>query len=352
MKYGISAYYHFINCFQTMPIAALLDTSKGKIFCVHGGISPHLLDLEKIDQIDRRREPATDGPLCDLLWSDPHVEDEEENYQAKDLEMTTSNNNKHEELWSTNLVRGCSYYFKAQALYAFLQQNDLICMIRAHEYEEKGFLYHFERQQQQQDKSLFPPMMTVFSAPNYCDFHQNMGAFMILCDHLQEFTWEIKQFNSVSHPIPQLFGAERSFDMWKEFRKTCPFIPASKIFFEQVLDLASQERKGSFSLSDILPPALTGATSAVGRRLSIGGGQQQQQHESLSSMDTMTSTSITMDDINHPHHSTTGKNKYFFFFFFFFSYLFLNKEKLHMHQIEMCTKIETLYKITKLQNKE
>ncbi len=56
IKYGLSVYYHFVSCFQVMPIAALLHTSKGKIFCVHGGLSPSLKNINDINTIDRRRE--------------------------------------------------------------------------------------------------------------------------------------------------------------------------------------------------------------------------------------------------------------------------------------------------------
>lgn len=71
MKYGISVYYHFLACFQSMPIAALLDTPQGRMFCVHGGLSPNIFKLQDIESIDRHKEIPTDGPLCDLLWSDP-----------------------------------------------------------------------------------------------------------------------------------------------------------------------------------------------------------------------------------------------------------------------------------------
>jgi serine/threonine-protein phosphatase 2B catalytic subunit len=75
VKYGLSVYYHFVACFQTLPLAALLMPAKGTacpILCVHGGLSPDIVNLEDIDAIDRRREVPTQGPLCDLLWSDPN----------------------------------------------------------------------------------------------------------------------------------------------------------------------------------------------------------------------------------------------------------------------------------------
>lgn len=72
-KYGISVYYHFLSCFQSLPIAALVKTPRGDIFCVHGGISPDVASIHAIASIDRHRELPADGALCDLLWSDPAV---------------------------------------------------------------------------------------------------------------------------------------------------------------------------------------------------------------------------------------------------------------------------------------
>ncbi len=42
-----------------------------QIFCVHGGISPSISTLDQIRAIDRKQEVPHDGPMCDLLWSDP-----------------------------------------------------------------------------------------------------------------------------------------------------------------------------------------------------------------------------------------------------------------------------------------
>lgn len=89
-KYSAEVYEACVRSFEALPIAGLIDS---KFFCVHGGISPHLVhisDLQSVrsvsglplrtisyfpsTQIDRFVEPPSQGVLCDLLWSDP-VED-------------------------------------------------------------------------------------------------------------------------------------------------------------------------------------------------------------------------------------------------------------------------------------
>lgn len=43
----------------------------GQIFCLHGGLSPSLDTLDHIRALDRIQEVPHEGPMCDLLWSDP-----------------------------------------------------------------------------------------------------------------------------------------------------------------------------------------------------------------------------------------------------------------------------------------
>jgi serine/threonine-protein phosphatase 2B catalytic subunit len=47
----------FMELFDVLPIAAFLENDIGRFLLVHGGISPELLDLSQINEIDRFVEP-------------------------------------------------------------------------------------------------------------------------------------------------------------------------------------------------------------------------------------------------------------------------------------------------------
>ena len=49
-------------------LAAVIDN---KIFCVHGGLTPTINTIEEVKKINRFQEIPHEGPMCDLLWSDP-----------------------------------------------------------------------------------------------------------------------------------------------------------------------------------------------------------------------------------------------------------------------------------------
>lgn len=138
----------FIDTFNTLPIAAIVA---GKIFCVHGGLSPVLDSMDEIRTIARPTDVPDYGLLNDLLWSDP---------------ADTQNE------WEDN-ERGVSYVFSRTAINKFLQKFgfDLVC--RAHMVVEDGYEFFNDR-----------TLVTVFSAPNYCGEFDNWGAVMSVSDEL------------------------------------------------------------------------------------------------------------------------------------------------------------------------
>lgn len=74
-RYNIKLWKIFIDCFNCLPVAALIDD---RILCMHGGLSPELQSIDQIKKIEKPTDvPDTGivasylGLLCDLLWSDP-----------------------------------------------------------------------------------------------------------------------------------------------------------------------------------------------------------------------------------------------------------------------------------------
>jgi len=127
---NIKIWKTFIDAFNCLPIAAVVA---GKIFCVHGGLSPSLNHMDDIRHIHRPTDVPEYGLLNDLLWSDP-----------ADMEAD----------WESN-ERGVSYCFGKKVIMEFLQKNDFDLVCRAHMVVEDGYEFF-------QDRLL----VTVFSAPN------------------------------------------------------------------------------------------------------------------------------------------------------------------------------------------
>ena len=132
-KYGnANAWEYFTDLFDYLPLAALVE---GKIFCVHGGLSPYISTVDQIRLINRKMEIPREGVFCDLMWSDPD-------------EIET---------WIIS-CRGAGWIYGWKVVDEFTHINGLELICRAHQLVMEGFKYWF------QNKNL----CTVWSAPNYC----------------------------------------------------------------------------------------------------------------------------------------------------------------------------------------
>lgn len=67
-KYSRLMYDLVSNVFNTLPLCCCLNK---RVLVMHGGLSKEDITLDDIRKIDRFREPANTGIMCDLLWSDP-----------------------------------------------------------------------------------------------------------------------------------------------------------------------------------------------------------------------------------------------------------------------------------------
>lgn len=131
-KYGnANVWTQFTNLFDYLPLAALVAD---KMFTPHGGLSPSVQTLEEINELNRVQEVPHEGPLCDLVWSDP------------DDRMG----------WGIS-PRGAGFTFGEDVSKQFNHTNGLNLIIRAHQLVMDGYQWHHEDN-----------VLTVFSAPNYC----------------------------------------------------------------------------------------------------------------------------------------------------------------------------------------
>lgn len=147
-KYGsVNVWKYCTEVFDLLALAAVVD---GRVFCVHGGLSPSVQTLDQIIALNRRMEVPTEGPMCDLLWSDPEEIDG----------------------WGLS-PRGAGYLFGADVVTQFNQQNHLELILRAHQLVMEGYRSWFDNQ-----------LATVWSAPNYCYRCGNVASILELDEQL------------------------------------------------------------------------------------------------------------------------------------------------------------------------
>lgn len=139
---------YFTDLFDYLPLTALVEK---QIFCLHGGLSPSIDTLLNIMDQDRVAEVPHEGPVCDLLWSDP---DDRPG-------------------WGIS-PRGAGYTFGQDISESFNHNNGLTLVARAHQLVMEGYNWCHEKH-----------VVTIFSAPNYCYRCGNQAAIMEIDEHLE-----------------------------------------------------------------------------------------------------------------------------------------------------------------------
>ncbi|CAF1109620.1 unnamed protein product [Rotaria sordida] len=163
-KYGSRTLYKaFMQAFDTLPVCALIDSN---FLCMHGGLSPDIRTLSDIENLDRFIETPHSGPLCDLLWSDPSENFDDDNNQQSEFKPNTT--------------RHCAYFFSYNTCKDFLRRNNLLSIIRGHEVQKNGIRFF-----RKSSRTNFPVLISLFSAPNYCDTYNNIAAILKVGDSQQ-----------------------------------------------------------------------------------------------------------------------------------------------------------------------
>lgn len=68
-RYNIKLWKTFTDCFNCLPVAAIVDE---KIFCMHGGLSPELQNMEQIKRIMRPTDIPDTGTQRPLSYYHYH----------------------------------------------------------------------------------------------------------------------------------------------------------------------------------------------------------------------------------------------------------------------------------------
>lgn len=235
-KYGSASVWRLCcGVFDYLSLSALVG-GPGGVFCVHGGLSPAIDTLDQIRLIDRKQEVPHDGPMCDLLWSDPDdaldtgpaggstvrtYDDEYETQQrsgetvqqaeaaaaAAAAAVAATNGEgppestagtgvsdesaelgasiladeaadarmaaQSSKLWGVS-PRGAGYLFGPGPVHMFNRRNDTTLIARAHQLVLEGYKEMFDSQ-----------LVTVWSAPNYCYRCGNVAAILKIDDNYE-----------------------------------------------------------------------------------------------------------------------------------------------------------------------
>ncbi|SIO73197.1 protein phosphatase 5 [Babesia microti strain RI] len=161
-KYDDKLYTLFSESFCFLPLSYIIN---GKIFIVHGGLfSDDGIKIEQLENINRVMEPSDEGLMTEMLWSDP---------------KPTPGRSPSK--------RGVGCEFGPDVTQEFLKTNNLSLIIRSHEVRQNGY------QMEHGGK-----LITIFSAPNYCDQMDNKGALIRINGN--DLKPKFVQFEAVEHP--------------------------------------------------------------------------------------------------------------------------------------------------------
>ena len=146
--YNKELYEKFNEVFTYLPLAVLLNSDT---FCVHGGISPLLTNIDMINRIRLPSLDFTESEFCqmvtDIIWSDPINTDE--GYMQS--------------------PRGYGYFFGEKAVNEFIEQTKVKRIVRGHQCIAEGVRCSFGEK-----------LYTVFSSSNYATDLPNKSGMLFV----------------------------------------------------------------------------------------------------------------------------------------------------------------------------
>lgn len=178
-KYGNpNVWTYFTDMFDYLPLSSVIED---QLFTPHGGLSPSIQTLEQLNELDRVQEVPHEGPMCDMVWSDP------------DDRMG----------WGIS-PRGAGFTFGEDISKQFNQTNSLRMVIRAHQLVMDGYQFAHDDN-----------VLTIFSAPNYCyrcgnragiiEFSETLEHKVTTYDPAPQRGAAATPSNSQERPVPDYF---------------------------------------------------------------------------------------------------------------------------------------------------
>ncbi|KAK9362194.1 Metallo-dependent phosphatase-like protein [Lipomyces starkeyi] len=162
-KYSEKVFKVFSESFSSMPLATLIGKN---YFVLHGGLfSDDKITLEDVRKFDRfrQKQPGQSGLMMEMLWTDPQPQP-----------------------GRGPSKRGVGLQFGPDVTKRFCEKNGLMAVIRSHEVRMDGYeIEHGGR------------LITVFSAPNYCDSQGNKGAVINI---KSDYELNFQTYDAVPHP--------------------------------------------------------------------------------------------------------------------------------------------------------
>ncbi len=154
-KFGSSEVWELCtSAFDCLALAAIVGQGTGETrFAVHAGLTPSCDTIDQIKALDRVCEVPHEGPMCDLLWSDPE-------------DITGG--------WGIS-PRGAGYIFGSDIVQRFNHENHISQICRSHQLVMSGYREMFNK-----------GLVTVWSAPNYCYRCGNLGAVLELAEDMSK----------------------------------------------------------------------------------------------------------------------------------------------------------------------
>ncbi|KAK6460716.1 Metallo-dependent phosphatase-like protein [Scheffersomyces coipomensis] len=151
-KYSKKIFDAFTESFAALPLSTLIN---GSYLCMHGGLfSDDKITLQDIKAYNRfpssgSTQPPKQGIAMELLWTDPQ-------------EVNGRGPSK----------RGIGMQFGPDITERFCLSNKIRKVIRSHEVRMEGY-----------EEEHNGRLITVFSAPNYCDQSGNLGAVIHITEN-------------------------------------------------------------------------------------------------------------------------------------------------------------------------